>query len=94
MQPHNDVKRKKTRTLCQKQIKYASKKCKLDSSSGTTKLALSIVAKSFRETIKSSPDININLEFVSLSTFPPHEAQLGYHLQPNTERQQNPCHRL
>lgn len=94
MQPHNDVKPKKTGTLCQKQIKYGSKKCKLDSSSGTTKLALSIVAKSFRETIKSNPDININLELVSLPTFPPHKAQLAYHLQPNTEKQQNRCHRL
>ena len=94
MQPHNDVKPKKTGTLCQKQIKYGSKKCKLDSSSGTTKLALSIVAKSFRETMKSDPDININLELVSLPAFPPHEAQLAYQLQPNTEKQQNRGHRL
>lgn len=57
MQPHSDVKPKKTGTLCQNQIKYTFEKCKLDSSSGTTKFAfMSIVAKSFRETIKSNPE--------------------------------------
>ena len=54
---------------------------------------MSIVAKSFRETIKSNPDININLKLVSLPTFPPHEAQLPYRLQPNTEWQQSRSHR-
>lgn len=49
MQPHNDVKPKKTGTLCQNQIKYVFE-CKLDSSSGTAKLAfMSIVVKSFRK---------------------------------------------
>lgn len=94
MQPHNDVKPKKTGTLCQNQIKYVFEKCKLDSSSGTAKLAfMSIVAKSFRETIKSNPDININLKLVSLPTFPPHEAQLSYRLQPNKEWRQSHFHR-
>lgn len=78
MQPHKWCKTQEKQRLCAKsKLKTHQKNVSLIQAHIPRCLLWSIVAKTFRETIKSNPDININLKLVWLPKFIQHGAQLA-----------------
>lgn len=78
MQPHKWCKAQEKQRLCAKtKLNTHQKNASLIRVQVPWSLPWSIVAKTFRKTIKSNPDININLKLVWLPTFIQHEAQLA-----------------